>query len=107
VALSAKHRHSASTSPEFSISYVQINKGREIDRHRYPHYNKNKEEEEEEEETPLSASAWVLMAADKSWMTAPGLLDRAEALEPPQPGPAWTDDFNNMLSAIRAGELSK
>jgi hypothetical protein len=40
-------------------------------------------------------------------MTAPGLLDRAEALEPPQPGPAWTDDFNNILSAIRVGELPK
>jgi hypothetical protein len=61
----------------------------------------------EEEDTPLSVSTWVLMAADKSWMTAPGLLDRAEALEPPQPGPAWTDDFNNILSAIRVGELSK
>jgi hypothetical protein len=34
-------------------------------------------------------------------MTAPGLLDRAEALEPPQPGPAWTDDFNNILSAFQ------
>jgi hypothetical protein len=61
----------------------------------------------EEEDTPLSVSTWVLMAADKSWMSAPGLLDRAEALEPPQPGPAWTDDFNNILSAIRVGELSK
>jgi hypothetical protein len=65
------------------------------------------ENEEEEEETPLSVSTWVLMAADKSWMTAPGVLDRAEALDPPQPGPAWTDDFNNILSAIRVGELSK
>ena len=65
------------------------------------------EDEEEEEETPLSVSTWVLMAADKSWMTAPGVLDRAEALEPPQPGPAWTDDFNNILSAIRVRELPK
>jgi hypothetical protein len=64
-------------------------------------------ENEEEEETPLSVSTWVLMAADKSWMTAPGVLDRAEALDPPQPGPAWIDDFNNILSAIRVGELSK
>jgi hypothetical protein len=63
--------------------------------------------EKEEEETPLSVSTWVLMAADKSWMTAPALLKRAEALEPPQPGPAWTDDFNNILSAIRVGELPK
>jgi hypothetical protein len=67
----------------------------------------NDSENEEEEETPLSVSTWVLMAADKSWMTAPGSLDRAETLEPPQPGPAWTDNFNNILSAIRVGELSK
>jgi hypothetical protein len=67
----------------------------------------NDSENEEKEETPLSASTWVLMAADQSWMTAPGLLDRAEAIEPHQPGPAWTDDFNNILSAIRLGELPK
>jgi len=65
------------------------------------------ENDAEEEETPLSVSTWVLMAVDKSWMTAPGLLDRAEALEPPQPGPAWTDDFNNILSAIRVRELPR
>src|SRR5262249_3729767 len=59
------------------------------------------ENDAEEGETPLSASSWVLMAADKSWMTAPGVLDRVEALKPPQPGPAWTDAFTNILSAIR------
>jgi hypothetical protein len=67
----------------------------------------NDSENEEDEETPLSVSTWVLMAADKSWMTAPGVLDRSEALGPPHPGPAWSDDFNNILSAIRMGELSK
>jgi hypothetical protein len=48
-------------------------------------------------------SDWVLMASDASWFQSPKLEEVSEALRPPMRGPAWTDDFNNILSAIRLG----
>jgi SAM-dependent methyltransferase len=56
-----------------------------------------------EENSPLSESDWVLMYADKSWIGASDLANRAKELEQPQAGRAWTDDFNSILTAVRLG----
>jgi hypothetical protein len=65
------------------------------------------EDTDDDAETLLSDSVSVLMAPDKAWMNAPDLRDRAEALEPPQPGRVWTDDFNNIVSAVRPGGTTR
>jgi spermidine synthase len=52
--------------------------------------------------SPLSASDWVIFSKDARLFES-GDLKRAEDLEEPQKGPAWTDDFNTILSAIRIG----
>jgi hypothetical protein len=51
--------------------------------------------------SPLSASTWVMMAADQHWFDTPDLLDAIDPPEPPPPGAVWTDDFNDILSAVR------
>ncbi|WP_342361778.1 fused MFS/spermidine synthase [Terrarubrum flagellatum] len=60
-------------------------------------------EEAIDENSPISPSDWVLMAHDRNWMESPEIADEAEELKPPHVGPAWTDDFNNILSAIHLG----
>jgi spermidine synthase len=55
----------------------------------------------EDDSSPLAASDWVLLARDPKWFDDPKLADQAEPLEDPLPGPAWTDDFNSILPAIR------
>jgi hypothetical protein len=57
----------------------------------------------DEENSPLSASDWVVMYADKSWIGPSDLANRAKELEEPQAGRAWTDDFNSILTAVRLG----
>jgi SAM-dependent methyltransferase len=55
-----------------------------------------------EETSPLSDSDWVIFSEDAKMFDA-AQLRRAEDLEAPQPGSAWTDDFNTILSAISIG----
>ena len=55
-----------------------------------------------DEKSPLSDSDWVIFSEDGSLFNAAD-MQRAEELEDPQEGPAWTDDFNTILSAIRIG----
>ncbi len=55
----------------------------------------------ERDDSPLMDSDWVLMASDASWFQSPKLEEESEELRPPMRGRAWTDDFNNILSAIR------
>lgn len=55
-----------------------------------------------DEKSPLSSSIWVIVSEEESLFAAAD-LQRAEVLEAPQGGPAWTDDFNTILSAIRIG----
>lgn len=57
----------------------------------------------ERDDSPLMDSDWVLMASDASWFQSPKLEEESEALRAPMRGRAWTDDFNNILSAIRLG----
>ena len=57
----------------------------------------------DDDDSPLSSSDWVMMYADQRWLRSSELDSRAEALDAPQPGPAWTDDFNTILSAVRLG----
>jgi hypothetical protein len=54
---------------------------------------------EDESDTPLASSDWVIMAADQAWFSR-AVRRKAEAI-PAQPGPAWTDNFNNILSAVK------
>ena len=54
----------------------------------------------EEDRSPLLDSDWVLMADSQNWFANPRLEQKSEALKDPMLGPAWTDDFNNILSAI-------
>jgi hypothetical protein len=54
----------------------------------------------EDEASPVSSSDWVLMAPDKEWMNGAEIVDDAEEMDAPQAGRAWTDDFNNILSAV-------
>ncbi|MDB5640805.1 MAG: hypothetical protein JWN07_122 [Hyphomicrobiales bacterium] len=49
--------------------------------------------------SPLSDSDWVIFSRTTDLFSATDLR-RAEDLEEPQAGPAWTDDFNTILSAI-------
>jgi len=57
----------------------------------------------DDDDSPLSSSDWAIMYADERWLRSSELASRAEALEAPQPGPAWTDDFNTILAAVRLG----
>jgi hypothetical protein len=57
----------------------------------------------DDEDSPLSSSDWAIMYADETWLRSSELASRAEPLEAPQPGPAWTDDFNTILAAVRLG----
>ncbi|MDP2357631.1 MAG: fused MFS/spermidine synthase [Beijerinckiaceae bacterium] len=57
----------------------------------------------EDDDSPLMDSDWVLMATDPSWFQNPKLEEESEPLRAPMRGRAWTDDFNNILSAIRLG----
>jgi len=59
------------------------------------------DENDDEEHSPFSTSDWVMMAANATAMNSPELEEHGEALQPPHAGPAWTDDFNNIVSAIR------
>ena len=61
----------------------------------------------DDEDPPLLASDWVLMAESGNWFASPELADNAEALEPVATGPAWTDDFHNLLSAVRFMEADE
>ncbi len=54
--------------------------------------------------SPLSDSDWVIFSEDAKLFDAADLKD-ADPLEEPQKSPAWTDDFNTILSAIRIGGL--
>lgn len=58
------------------------------------------ESDDESDNTPLASSEWVIMAAEPAWFSR-AVRRKAESLPAPQPGPAWTDDFNNILSAIK------
>ena len=60
----------------------------------------------EDEESPLLESDWVIMAADEKWFAFAEMEKEGEPLKAPKRGPAWTDDFNNILSAIRLGGSS-
>lgn len=64
-------------------------------------------EETESGDTPLFDSDWVIMTADASWFADPALEYNAEPLGQPMTGPVWTDDFHNILSAIRLGGSSE
>lgn len=55
-----------------------------------------------DEKSPLSDSDWVIVSEEQSLFASPA-LKRADELEEPQSGPAWSDDFNTILSAIRVG----
>jgi hypothetical protein len=57
----------------------------------------------EADESPLLDSDWVLMAESEAWLRSPKLDEEGEPLKAPMAGRAWTDDFNNILSAIRLG----
>lgn len=57
----------------------------------------------EEADSPLSASDWVAMVNDEAWFRDEAIEELAEPLQEPMRGRAWTDDFNNILSAIRLG----
>ena len=61
----------------------------------------------DDDDSPLSGSDWVVLYADKAWLgtskDATDIAARAAALEAAKPGPAWTDDFNNILAAVRLG----
>ena len=54
----------------------------------------------EDEDSPLLDSDWVLMASGESWFKTQKIEEESEPLKPPMRGRAWTDDFNNILSAI-------
>ncbi len=60
----------------------------------------------EDEDSPLLESDWVVMAADEKWFAFAEMEKEGEPLRAPKRGPAWTDDFNNILSAIRLGGSS-
>ncbi len=55
------------------------------------------------DDSPLMDSDWVLMAEDPSWFKSPKLEEESEPLREAMRGRAWTDNFNNILSAIRLG----
>ena len=57
----------------------------------------------EDENSPLMDSDWVLMAPHENWFAEPKLDEESEPLGEPMRGRAWTDDFHNILSAIRLG----
>jgi hypothetical protein len=57
----------------------------------------------EDDDFPLLDSDWVLMSANESWFGTKEIEDRSDPLKAPMRGPAWTDDFNNILSSIRLG----
>lgn len=58
--------------------------------------------DDQDETSPLSDSDWVVFSEDGALFERPEMA-RAENLEEPQAGPAWTDDFNTILSSIRLG----
>jgi hypothetical protein len=51
-------------------------------------------------ETPLASSDWIIMTTDKDWFSAE-VTKKAEPLPAAQEGPAWTDNFYNVFSAIK------
>jgi hypothetical protein len=55
---------------------------------------------DDESDSPVASSHWVIMVADQAWFSR-AVRRKAEALPAPHPGPAWTDNFNNILSAIK------
>jgi predicted O-methyltransferase YrrM len=83
-------------SDEENVGTPESSKGEE------PDEEEEGEEEEEDSDDSLSESDWVLMYKEPQWMgSASQLSKRATPLAPPQQGPAWTDEFNTILSAIR------
>jgi hypothetical protein len=55
----------------------------------------------DEVHTPLADSDWVILVRDATWFDSREFLERADRLERPHEGRAWTDDFNNLMSAVR------
>lgn len=60
--------------------------------------------DEADDDESLLSSDWLLMSASASWFDSPALREEARALAEAAPGPAWTDEFNNILSAIRLSD---
>lgn len=60
----------------------------------------------DDEESPMLESDWVIMTRDDAWFAFADMEREGEPLKAPKRGPAWTDDFNNILSAIRLGGSS-
>lgn len=63
-------------------------------------------EDADEEDAPWLESDWVVMSRDPAWFAFPDMEREGEPLKAPMRGPAWTDDFNTILSAIRLGGSS-
>jgi len=55
----------------------------------------------EDEDSPLLESDWVIFAQDEAWFASASMEEESQALRAAHRGPAWTDDFHNILSAIR------
>ena len=57
---------------------------------------------DDESDSPLASSEWIIMAVNAAWFS-PAVRIKTEPLPTPPPGGAWTDNFNNLLSAIKFG----
>ena len=55
----------------------------------------------ENEDTSYADTDWVIMTTDPRIFASQRLAQDAKPLEPAQKGPAWTDDFNTILTSIR------
>ena len=51
--------------------------------------------------TPFADSDWVVLVTDPQWFESSELAESMVELDVPHEGPAWTDDFNNLWSAVR------
>ncbi len=61
------------------------------------------EPEDDDETSNLYGSDWIVMTQNEDFLDSYELKD-SKTLETPQDGPAWTDDFNTILSSIRLKE---
>ena len=57
--------------------------------------------DKESEDSALSASDWLIVAPDASWWDDQELAKVAKIIEPDKGQRLWTDDFNNLVSALR------
>jgi hypothetical protein len=58
-------------------------------------------EADDDKESALSASDWLLITADPSWWGGGALAKAAETVPLAGTEAVWTDDFNNLISALR------